>query len=52
MQHGFPGVQARVAAAVALDMPPEELETYLKMWSLQPFTDEDAVNALRASEGK
>ncbi|KAK9811377.1 hypothetical protein WJX72_002820 [[Myrmecia] bisecta] len=37
-----------VVSAVSLDMPLEELTTYICMWELQPFVDEEAIVAFQS----
>jgi len=39
-------MQAQAAAAVCLEVSLEELQTYLTLWEVQPFTNEGAVLAL------
>lgn len=38
-------LMSRVASAVALDMPAEELDTYTTLWELQPYLDAEAMMA-------
>ncbi len=40
-------MQADVAKMLSLGMPLDELETYLALWELQPFTDEGVIVAVR-----
>ncbi len=39
-------LQAELRAAITIATPAEDLESYMTVWELQPFTDEDAVAAL------
>lgn len=38
-------LMTKVASAVALDMPAEELSTYATLWELQPYLDAEAMAA-------